>query len=99
MIKITKQHYIIKLLAQLIPHGVATAQYGDITVNVQYPDDDLGVFTVTLTHTALNCGVVFNILNNAENTTIIQSTTDEYGGVWYNAHATINNKYLTAIWA
>ena len=98
MIELNEEHYAIKLLEKMLPYGVASAQFGAITATLQYPDGDVGAHTLTLVHNKTNTGLIFTILNNAFNTTIIESEIDWNGGAWYNQHRTISNSKLPNLW-
>lgn len=72
MIKIDENHYIIKLIREMIPYGIERMKLGEITVSLQYPDDDINVFTLSLFNFNIKKGLVFTLLKNPVNTTIIE---------------------------
>ena len=73
MIKIDENHYIIKLIREMIPYGIERMKLGEITVSLLYPDDDINIFTLSLINDNIKKGVAFTLLKNPVNTTIIES--------------------------
>lgn len=92
MVKLNQNHYAIKLLKEMLPYGISSMRIGAITVNLQSSNNELGYFTLLIRHDESKTGLVFNILHNAAKTTIIESTTDIYGGVYYKQSKTFNNR-------
>ena len=95
MIKLKQKHYVIKLIEEMLPYGISSMRIGALTVNLQYPNNELGYFTLLIRHDATKTGLMFNILHNAFKTTIIESTTDADGGVFYKQTKTFNSKRLS----
>ena len=73
MIKIDENHYIIKLIREMVPYGIKRMKLGEITVSLQYPDDEINVFILSLINYNIKKGVTFTLLKNSVNTTIIES--------------------------
>ena len=96
MINLSKKHYAIKLIEEMLPYGISSMRIGAITVNLQHTNIELGYFTFTLLirHDATKTGLMFNVLHNTSKTTIIESTTDADGGVFYKQTKTFNSKRL-----
>ena len=98
MNKLSENHYVIKLLKEMLPYGITGMKLGGLNVNLQYPNNELEYFTLLIRHNESRTGLIFNILHNSIDTTIIESTTDVYGGVFYAQTKTINNKKLAEVW-
>lgn len=98
MVKLNQNHYVIKLLKEMLPYGISEMRIGATNVNLQYSNNELGYFTLLIRHNESKTGLVFNILHNANETTIIESSTDVYGGVCYKQTKTINNNKLKGVW-
>ena len=95
MIKLKQKHYVIKLIEEMLPYGISSMRIGAIIVNLQYPNNELNYFTLLIRHDATKTGLMFNILHNTSKTTIIESTTDADGGVFYKQTKTFNSKRLS----
>ena len=48
MVKLNQNHYAIKLLKEMLPYGISGMQLGAITVTLNYPEKDIGVYTLSL---------------------------------------------------
>lgn len=93
MTKLNNNHYAIKLFKEMLPYGIDRMRLGDITATLQYPEDDIGVFTLYLINSEIRKGVVFNIFKNPIGTTIIQSRVSG-NNIWYEQTATLSSAEL-----
>ena len=77
----------------MVPYGIERMKLGEITVTLQYPEDDINVFTLSLINFNIKKGVVFNILKNQVSTTIIESKICGSES-WYEQQATLSSAKL-----
>ena len=64
MVKLKQNHYAIKLLKEMLPYGISGMQLGAITVTLNYPEQDIGVYTLSLINAEIQKGVVFTLFKN-----------------------------------
>ena len=64
MTKLNQNHYAIKLLKEMLPYGISGLQLGAITVTLNYPENDIGVYTLSLINAEIQKGVVFTLFKN-----------------------------------
>ena len=93
MIKITENHYLVKLFNEMRKYGMERMRIGDITATLQYPEDNINVFTLSLINFEIKKGVVFNILRNYNSTIIIESKVCG-SEVWFEQQATLSSATL-----
>ena len=93
MNKINENHYAIKLFKEMMMYGIASMNLGAVTATLHRPENDIGVFTLSLVHRDLQNGVVFNIFRKPVNSTIIKSKVYE-GETWYELRTTIPSAKL-----
>ena len=64
MTKLNQNHYAIKLLKEMLPYGISGMQLGAITVTLNYPENDIGVYTLSLINHDIKKGLVFTLFKN-----------------------------------
>ena len=93
MTKLNENHYAVKLFREMVPYGIERIHLGAVTATLQYPDDDIGTFTLSLINFDIRKGVVFNILKNPVSITIIESKVSGKD-LWYEQMVTIPSAKL-----
>ena len=61
MTKLNQNHYAIKLLKEMLPYGISEMQLGAITVALDYPEKDIGIYTLSLINRDIKKGFVFTL--------------------------------------
>ena len=93
MIKINENHYIVKLFKEMMKYGIASMNLGAVTATLHRPENDMGVFTLSLVHRDIQSGVVFKVFRKPVNSTIVKSKIYE-GENWYELKTTLPSAKL-----
>lgn len=95
MVKLNKQHWVIKALRNYIAYGIQQQITGAVILTVTAPYDDIGLYIITAYHTTANTTLCYVVLVANGATTLIRTTTDAYGGLYYTAKQTNNTQALS----
>lgn len=93
MNKTNKNHYAIKLFKEMMMYGIECMQLGAITATLHRPENDLGVFTLSLINRDIQNGVIFNVYRKPVNSTIVKSKVYK-GENWYESRTSIPSAEL-----
>ena len=93
MNKINEHHYAIKLFKEMMMYGIECMQLGAVTATLHRPENDLGVFTLSLINRDIQNGVIFNVYRKPVNSTIIKDKVYK-GERWYELRTSIPSAKL-----
>ena len=93
MNKINENHYAIKLFKEMMKYGIECMQLGAVTATLQRPENDLGVFTLSLINRDIQNGVIFDVCRNPVKSTIIKHKVYK-GECWYELRTSIPSAKL-----
>ena len=93
MNKLSENHYSIKLFKEMFKYGIECMQLGAITATLHRPENDMGVFTLSLSHRDTQNGVIFTVFRKPVSSTIVKSKVYE-GENWYELKASISSAKL-----
>lgn len=94
MVKLNKQHWAIKAVRDFIAKGVQRQTIGAVILTINAPDET-GLFIITARHTTANATLQYIAMVANGTVTLIQSTIDPYGSVFYTAKQTSNSHTLS----